>query len=189
MLRRGYIKSNIDIFQMGYNSGGVKASAGTHDRGGCIDVGQYFARHIMVWRDWGWTVQRRDLRGVVTHGHGWPYGCTHLAPAAQSQERDWDRRDAGLVGTATVQGPWPVKKWDTAYKENVVSLLGDIKKEIADEVAGELASNTKFLNAVADAVLDRDGKIENTFTGNPLNKFVAIKTALGTLGERSKPRP
>ena len=54
----------------------------------------------------------------------------------------------------------------------------------AKEIANELSTNDKFLNAVADAVLDRDGKIVNVFTGNPDNTHVAIKTALEWIGRR-----
>ena len=118
MKELGLIQDHIDIFQLGYRSD-VSASAGTHNAGGCVDVAQYFPAHIQVWREWGWTMQRRDLSGVKTHAHGWPYRCTHLSPAAQKQEADWDRKDAGLVGTAQVQGMWPVLPWDVALERKL----------------------------------------------------------------------
>ena len=57
----------------------------------------------------------------------------------------------------------------------------------AKEIADELAVNTKFLNAVADAVAKRDGNVVNNFTDNAANTHVSIATALGVLGERTKP--
>ena len=121
MLAQGLIADHIDIFQLGYRTD-VSASAGTHNAGGCVDVGQYHGAQIQVWREWGWTMQRRDLNGVKTHAHGWPYKCTHLSPAAQKQEADWDKKDAGLVGSAQVVGLWPVLPWDVALARKVDDL-------------------------------------------------------------------
>ena len=58
-----------------------------------------------------------------------------------------------------------------------------LKDDIAAEVVDRLRAD---YTRIADAVLDRDGKIGNTFTGNPVNKEVAIKTALEYLGARSR---
>ena len=110
MLQRGIIKESIDIYQLGYR-GDVSASAGTHDRGGCIDVGQYSREAIDVWRLWGWTMQNRSPYFKADHAHGWPYRCNHLSAAAQDQERDWDRKDAGLQGNVEVEGRWPISPW------------------------------------------------------------------------------
>ena len=158
---------------------------GTHDKGGCTDVGQYHSAQIAVWRKWGWTMQDRSPFFKLDHGHGWPYKCGHLSSAAQDQERDWDRKDAGLVGGAQVQGPWPVKPWDIAFKENVVSLLGDIKTEIANAVAAELTGNAKFLDAVADAVID--DIVPNWLETAPVNPTMRVKSALAEIGKATKP--
>jgi hypothetical protein len=74
----------------------------------------------------------------------------------------------------------------TSFNESgfYMPALSDIRKVIREELLRD-----EYLDEVADAVLSRDGQIENHFTGNPLNKFVAIKTALGTLGERTEPKP
>lgn len=142
------LPSPVRIFQLGYRSD-VSASAGTHRRGGCVDVdGTPTAAEIDVWRLWGWTMQARYLPGITPHCHGWPYRCPHLSPAAADQEDDWDRKDAGLQGSGKVQGRWPVKPWNIALKEQKVS----IAKDIADELAG----NDAFLKAVATAVWERD---------------------------------
>lgn len=125
MLLRGQIKSNIDIFQL---NGNAPASAGTHAPSGCMDVGQWNTAQIDTWRRWGSTMQRRDLKGVVTHGHGWMYGCPHLPPEARDQARDWDRGDSGLAGSAGIAGRYPIKNWQTAYRENKMALLDDVKK-------------------------------------------------------------
>ena len=83
MIKAGVIKYNIDIYQAGYNRGGVSASAGTHDRGGCIDVGQYSTTALAIWRLWGWAMQARTrAQGFTPHGHGSPKGCPHLSAGA-----------------------------------------------------------------------------------------------------------
>lgn len=114
--QRGF-QSPVPIFQLGYRTN-VEASKGTHARGGCVDLdGTPTDAEIDIWRLWGWTMQARYLSGIDPHCHGWPYKCPHLSPAAQDQEADWDRRDAGLQGTGQVQGRWPVKPWDVALEE------------------------------------------------------------------------
>jgi hypothetical protein len=131
MIRRGIIRFNIDIAQLGWRTS-TEASKGTHAEGGCVDTwGQWNTEAIDVWRRWGWTMQRRDLRNINTHAHGWPYGCPHLSEAAQQQARDWDRRDAGLQGTATVVGRWPVKHWKHALEEGIMSMIDDIADAVA----------------------------------------------------------
>ena len=111
------LPSPVSIFQLGYRTD-VDASAGTHNRGGCVDCdGTPSAAEIDVWRLWGWTMQDRSPYFNFDHCHGWPYKCPHLSPAAQKQEADWDRKDAGLEGDAQVRGRWPVKPWYIALKE------------------------------------------------------------------------
>jgi hypothetical protein len=173
MKRRGLIVSHIDIYQLGYRSD-VDASAGTHNRGGCTDVGQFHEKQIACWRHWGWTMQDRSPYFDAKHGHGWPYKCPHLSSAAQGQEDDWDRKDAGLVGLGKVQGPWPVKPWDVALKENIVSLLSDL----ADEISSATAK--KVLAGMGEAVWGAD-EIPNVW-GDPSNPQVRAKNALGEIG-------
>jgi hypothetical protein len=185
MLKRGLISSHIDIFQLGYHPG-VDASAGTHDRGGCTDVGQFGHAQIAVWREWGWTMQDRSPYFSYDHGHGWPYKCPHLAPAAKLQERAWDDRRNGLVNNQHVVGQWPVKPWNIAFKENVVSLLGDIKVEIANAVAAELTGNKKYLQAVADAMANND-VVPNWLDTAPVNPTMRVKSALAEIGKATKP--
>lgn len=59
--------------------------------------------------------------------------------------------------------------------------LSDIQKVIRAEL-----QRPEYLDAVADALLDRDGKIVNNFTNNPANTHVSLKTAVSVLGERTK---
>ena len=192
MIRRGLIKKNIDIFQLGYRPGGTAASAGTHDEGGCTDVDQYSEAQIKVWREWGWTMQKRVGVGSGTHAHGWPYKCPHLAPDAKSQERDWDRKDAGLVGAGKVVGPWPIQDWKTAMKKRLAEIADEDKQkelelpttaEVTTAVVKALTTNKDFLHAVAQAVLDED-YVPNTVTANTANEFVAPKTNMAQIGKR-----
>lgn len=138
-LARLGLPSPVRIFQLGYRTD-VSASAGTHAKGGCVDLdGTPTAAEIDVWRLWGWTMQARFLSGVTPHCHGWPYKCTHLSAAAQQQETDWNRKDAGLQGGAQVQGRWPIKPWNIALRERKALLEeedmptpGEIAKAVWD---------------------------------------------------------
>src|SRR4030095_7150313 len=123
--QRGLINGSIRIFQLGYRTD-VDASAGTHARGGCTDVAPFNAAVIDVWRQWGWTMQDRSPFFADDHAHGWPYKCPHLSAAAQQQEDDWDRKDAGLVGGAHVQGRWPVLPWNEAFDKMVPTLISQL---------------------------------------------------------------
>ena len=61
--------------------------------------------------------------------------------------------------------------------------LSDIRKVIREELQRE-----EYLNAVADKNATRDGNVRNSFTDNPSgNTHVSIATALGVLGDRTKP--
>jgi predicted chitinase len=168
MILHGIIKSEIDIFQLGYRPGGTAASAGTHDRGGCVDVGQYSADAIRIWRKWGWAMQDRSPFFAEDHGHGWPYGCDHLAYAAKLQENDWDRKDNGLVGNGRIQGPYPIRTWTEALKENKMAVLDEVVSAVLKALAKDETVNIA----------------ESELTGNPKNKGVAVTTALDYIGRR-----
>lgn len=116
MIKRGLIRQSVDFFQMGYNKGGVAASAGTHDRGGAIDVAQYTDDHLAVWRMFGVRMQRRTkAQGFSPHGHGWPGGCPHMSSGLRYQESEWRAHRNGLISRGPVTGPgWTVITWQEA---------------------------------------------------------------------------
>jgi hypothetical protein len=60
--------------------------------------------------------------------------------------------------------------------------LEEIRAVVREEI-----NRQSHLDKQADAVLKRDDVIPNTFTDNSENTHVAIATALGVLGERTKP--
>jgi hypothetical protein len=189
LLRRGLIKHNVDIYQLGYRND-VSASAGTHAGGGNTDVAQFSDAQIDVWRLWGWTIQHRTkAQGFdMDHGHGWPLGCTHLSAGGKSQAAQWANRQNGLVSKGRVAGRWPIDNWKTAMKKRLAEIAADEKqKELelptTSEVAKALASNDDFLNAVADAVLGRDAVpnewADKTGTnGAADNPTISVKTSL-----------
>lgn len=180
MIRRGLIKQSIDVFQLGYNNGGVAQSAGTHDAGGCTDVGQYSDEQIRVWRLWGWTMQHRTpAQGFSHHAHGWPRGCTHLSAGAKHQAWQWENGTNGLVSYGPITGLYPIKNWQTALKENFYKMftLNDIKKAMGDVLDSRL-------DDIAKKVLNKDGVIPNTFTNNTANKYVSLATAMSYTGDK-----
>lgn len=117
MLQLGLIKRSVDVFQLGYNAGGVAASAGTHDGGGATDVGQFSPAHLAIWRKYGWTTQHRTrAQGFAAdHGHGFPYGCPHLSAGARFQASEWAAGRNGLRSRGYVSGPgFQVVTWKAA---------------------------------------------------------------------------
>jgi hypothetical protein len=122
MLDAGIIKYSIDIYQAGYNKGGVSASAGTHDRGGNIDVGQYSDAALKIWRQWGWAMQYRTrAQGFTPHGHGWPKGCTHMSSGGAYQASEWQNGRNGLRDKRAITGPGPRGKDTPTWTEAISS--------------------------------------------------------------------
>lgn len=118
MVAAGLLRHSVDVWQFGYRTD-VAASAGTHSGGGCTDVSaaQSTDRHLAIWRAVGWTMQLRTVgQGFgVAHGHGWPYGCPHLAPGARYQSSEWAARRNGLRSRGPVLGPgWHTNPWPEA---------------------------------------------------------------------------
>jgi hypothetical protein len=183
MLLLGLISNSLDIYQLGYRND-VGASAGTHAGGGNTDVGQFSAAHIKVWREAGWTIQHRTRsQGFdMDHGHGWPFGCPHLSAGGRSQAAQWKNRQNGLISRGRVQGPWPVVGWETGMKR-----LEEKNVALKDDIVGEIIARIrKEYDAIADAVLTRDGKIANTMTGNKDNKTLTLAGALSELGKNTE---
>lgn len=183
MITQGLIKESIDVYQWSYRSN-VSASAGTHSRGGCIDVGQYSDACLKVWRTHGWCMQHRTpAQGFMHHAHGWPNGCSHLSPAAKVQQRAWNNGRNGLVSNGRITGPGPIGKgtphWTEGIKKMEEYLVG-FKEDVAAAVVAKLD-----YNKIADAVLNRDA-IPNTVTGNTANTTVTLKTALAEIGRNTE---
>jgi hypothetical protein len=165
MILDGLITDSIDIFQLGYRDD-VGASAGTHNRGGSVDTGQFHAAQIDVWRRFGWTMQDRSPFFALDHGHGYPYKCPHLSPAALEQQRDWDNRKNGLVSGGPVIGRWPVLPWKQALAKEK-ALMADLAKDIATEIVKQGAA---FGRAFAQGFLFADIIPSGKDESNPANK-------------------
>jgi hypothetical protein len=122
LLDAGVIKHSVDIWQSGYNKGGVPASAATHDRGGNTDVGQYSNAALEIWRDWGWAMQYRTrAEGFTPHGHGWPKGCTHLSAGGKYQASEWQNGRNGLRNRRAITGPGPRGKETPTWTEAITA--------------------------------------------------------------------
>lgn len=175
MLTRGQIKSNLDIWQLSYRND-VEKSKGTHARGGMTDLGQSRDDQIDTIREFGGTHQRREPPLFSGEAHGWPWGCPHLSDAGKKQAVQWENGLNGLAGNArkAIEGRYPVVKFQTGIRKAEKYLMA-FKDDMAD--------------AVAQRVLELDGILENpdsVFSGIKGNDFVALKTAVKTLGQRQQ---
>lgn len=141
MLLKGLISDSVDIFQLGYRTD-VSASAGTHSGGGCTDVGQFSNAHLKFWRTYGWTIQRRVPPAFIYHGHGWPNGCPHLAPAAQYQQRAWNNGRDGLVSNGRITGPGPKGKSTPSWEHGLELARKEIMA-IEDRIAAKVLAGMK----------------------------------------------
>ena len=99
-------KFTFTIAQGSYNTGGVAASAGTHDGGGAVDFSvrqlDDVAKGAMVraLKDAGFAAWHRSARPGVwgEHVHAVAIGCKDLAPLAGRQVEAFDAGRDGLAG-------------------------------------------------------------------------------------------
>lgn len=99
--RLGY---KLTVTQGGYNSGGVAASAGTHDRGGVVDLAPFDQENkVRVLRNLGFAAWYRPaIAGLwPAHIHAVMKGHQDLAPAAKDQVEDFKDGKDGLAGGRT----------------------------------------------------------------------------------------
>lgn len=185
-LIRGEISDSLTVFQGCYHKG-VGASAGSHDKGGPVDIGQFEDRHLKTQREFGWGSQHRTRAQGFSgdHNHMFPIGCTHGSPLAMSQQRAWQNGRNGLVSNGPITGPGPKGKDTPHWKEGVREMEREIMA-FKDDVAAEVVARIrKEYDAIADAVLNRDA-VPNTVTGNKANKTVALKTAIAEIGRNTE---
>jgi hypothetical protein len=176
MLLRGELANSLDIYQL---QGTAAASAGTHSKYACYDLGQTSDAQIDTLRRNGGCAQRRyTWQGfAVGHTHGFPNGCPHGAAGQKSQQVQWNNGTNGLVSRGKIEGRWPIKNWKTALTERrkvVMALKDDIANAVIEKLKGQIGS----------LVWDAD-EIPNTFSGNTANKTVPAKFALQVLGSRT----
>ncbi|MGL5826895.1 MAG: hypothetical protein ACRCYU_19105 [Nocardioides sp.] len=96
--RLGY---ELSVAQGCYNAGGVTESAGTHDRGGVVDLAPYDqARKVVVLRRLGFAAWYRPaIKGLwPAHIHAVMIGHQDLAPSAARQVKDYEAGLDGLAG-------------------------------------------------------------------------------------------
>ena len=97
--------AQLTITQGSYNTGGVAASAGTHDGGGVVDfsVAGYNPAELKIvlrtLKDAGFAAWSRTYKPGVwpAHIHAVAIGCTDLSPSAKRQVVAFDKHKDGLV--------------------------------------------------------------------------------------------
>lgn len=185
-LIRGEISNSLTVYQGCYNKG-VGASAGSHDRGGPVDIGQFEDRHLKTQREFGWGSQHRTRAQGFSgdHNHMFPIGCPHGSPLAMSQQRAWQNGRNGLVSNGPITGPGPKGK-DTPHWKEGVRLMEEEIMAFKDDVAAEVMKRLEArIDDIAKAVWAAD-VIPNTFSGNAANKTVPASYAVQVLGTRTE---
>lgn len=124
LLRRGLIKYNLDVFQL---IGNASASAGTHSKGGCADLGQRQREQLRVARNMGAAAWERDADPNdgqpdfrPSHAHLSLKGCPHAVSIARAQIGSCENRHNGLAGNGPDDGPRTDVKFPLrTYKEGI----------------------------------------------------------------------
>lgn len=115
----------IPVTQGSYNAGGVAASVGTHDGGGCVDVPAWeHDATITALRAVGFAAwYRPTLAGVwPAHCHAVLIGHAKLAPVAFRQVQAYLARRDGLAGN----GPDLDPGWTNTARYTVESFRVDL---------------------------------------------------------------
>lgn len=106
MLKAAEKRAGVGPFNMAqgsYNAGGVAASAGTHDAGGCVDIGllgyskKDRVRIVHAMKDVGFAAWVRRPPKFPWHVHGVANGDKEVSPEAKSQRVQFDLRLNGLA--------------------------------------------------------------------------------------------
>lgn len=103
--RLGY---DLTILQGSYNTGGVSASAGTHDGGGAVDLAPAdWQNKVREMRRTGFAAWHRPaIPGLWSeHVHAVLMGNRRLSPAAQVQVAEYLRGEDGLADHRPDDGP------------------------------------------------------------------------------------
>lgn len=152
-LIRGDIQNSLDVYQGNFHPG-FGASAGSHDKGGPVDVGQFSDRHLKTQRECGWQGQHRTLaQGFDTeHNHMAPNGCDHGSPLALAQQRAWRVGRNGLLSNGPVTGPGPIgtdtPHWTEgvrAMEKEIMSFADDVAAKTVAQLSGRIASPADVL--------------------------------------------
>lgn len=122
------------ITQGSYNTGGVSASAGTHDGGGAVDFSLRLVtpakrgKILRALKDTGFAAWHRPARVGIwnAHIHAIAIGCGDLAPVAERQVKAYDAHRDGLAGNA----PDPTYRANPAVRYN-----SNLKRPVPRKVA------------------------------------------------------
>jgi hypothetical protein len=188
MLSEGLVKKDVDIFQYGYNAGGVKASAGTHDGGGVLDVNQYSWPELIIWRESGfWMWRRTPAQGFSYHGHGVVKGCPHVSDGARYQISEGEHGRNGLANRRLDDGPdVHVPTWKQAaakYKQFIDVSVPPAPKEDDLDMA-----KTLYKRSTEPQALKPDTwqflQVENngTYTVSGVNPLVDVTATVTVTG-------
>ena len=111
---------SIPITQGSYNKGGVSASAGTHDGGGVVDIGDTSTALLKALRQVGFAAWiRTPSEGFAYHIHAVAIGDRELSPSAKNQITAYYNGRNGLANNAGDSAPVsvgrPYPAWAKKY--------------------------------------------------------------------------
>jgi hypothetical protein len=155
--RLGY---TLTVYQGSYNAGAVKASGGTHDGGGAVDLAAFdHERKVRVLRSIGFAAwYRPELPGVWgPHIHAVLIGNLKLSDAAKKQVVAYrDFRD-GLAGNKPDStwhpNPIPVFQWPEPTKVQQARAL--LREALARAKSRSAVKRAAKIQAALDAAPER----------------------------------
>ncbi|HEX6248876.1 MAG TPA: hypothetical protein VFZ64_13480 [Nocardioidaceae bacterium] len=145
----GFVPTILQGAFMAQLGGGAQASAGYHDRSGCIDTRTrdltvvQQERLLRCARSVGWAVWRRDQAhgGMDEHMHWVLLGEPDMAPGARQQEADYRAGYDGLTprGRDYHWRPTTIRSFDyDRYLEEDMPTMKELKEELVPAIVNQI---------------------------------------------------
>lgn len=173
------------VLSQGSYNAGVSASAGTHDRGGVVDISVNGMssverdRAVQALRRVGFFAWLRTPPKFTYHIHAVAIGDRELSPAAQSQVKQGFADRDGLAGRGPDPAPDPYPTWVGRYGRHVSPDTPPARGEptLADVAAGRavLVVNSKtgrFVTQTTDPDVWKQKMLEVVAAGGKVGGYL-----------------
>ena len=200
-VHRGLVARCLDVTQGCYSGGAVRASAGTHNGGGVLDLRQHGGQVDDLLEEMGAAAyERTPAQGFSYHTHLILIGCPHLDPSAEAQVRDWRARRDGLAyhrPDPDQTRPAIVRTWSqgiawartelpaiitppTTLQEDDMAQIESISPQAASTIAAAIGGITFAGRKPALELLQLGGKLDAMIEAqrDTNNKLAALVAAL-----------
>lgn len=175
------------IMQGSY-SGGVEASAGTHNGGGAIDIDYMGSRKnpkvVSIFRECGWAMWYRPYRPELwgAHNHGIMIGDREMSSGAESQVHDYFAHLDGLASHSFDPTPRPNPIPVFIYPLRIVD-LSVLRKEAGKTRNWDPNPSVRVVQRALNKKRGADLPVDGIFGPNTRRVFKRYELQMGGDGD------